>query len=299
MRIGLLGAMLVLVAIVGGLLAGGCCRLLPSCAPAEDTRCSTSLMPMCRGSAAGQPVPDKPLFMYCGAAIRKPVAEISKIFAEETGIKIEPTFTGSGCLLAQIEIADKGDLFMPGEDWFMAQAVARGRIADWRKVAYFVPVIMVQRGNPHHITGLRDLLRPGLRVGIGEPKASAIGHFTVRLMEAEGIPWEDLERNAIARFATAPELGNAIKLKSIDACIQWDSIAALYQDDASIVAFSVTEETASAITLGVLKTSQNQNAAKRYLRFVAGPKGQAVFRKHHFTLNLQQPTFPPRSKAVQ
>lgn len=270
-------------------MTGGCgrCPINSQCAVPFPPAQTTHPVP-----AANAPKADAgTLFLYCGAAMRKPVAEISKLFRERTGIKVEPTYTGSGCLLAQIEMADKGDLFMPGEDWFMEQAVERGRILDWRTVAYFVPVIMVERGNPQHIKSLRDLMRPGLRVGIGEPKACAIGHFTVRLVEASGIPWRTFEPYVTAHFATAPELGNAVKLKAVDACIQWDSIAALYRDDTEVVALPPSSKTVSKITLGVLRTATNPQMAKRYLAFVAGPEGQAVMRKHHFTTDLRHPTF--------
>jgi molybdate transport system substrate-binding protein len=244
------------------------------------------------GTAARGKGTGKPLFLYCGAGIRVPVEEINRLFTEQTGIRVEPTFTGSGCLLAQIEIADKGDLFMPGEDWFMKQAQERGRIIECQKVAYFVPVLMVQRHNPQGIRDVQDLLRPGLRVGVGEPRACAIGHFTVKLLQARGIPWEEFSPHVTTYYATAPELGNAIKLKAVDACVQWDSIAALYLDDADIVPLAIDEKTCSAIMLGVLKTAVDPEAAMRYLHFVASHEGEGVFRKHHFTVDLEHPAFP-------
>ncbi len=274
--------------VLGILLVGGCCRLLPG----ADQTCLLPTAPQSATEAQSAPAAGQSLFLYCGAGIRKPVEEINALFEQQTGVRVEPTFTGSGCALAQIEMAQKGDLFMPGEDWFMEQAVERGRILERRTVAYFVPVIMVQRGNPHGIQELDDLLKPGVRVGVGEPKACAIGHFTVKLMELEKIPWDELGRNVVAHFATAPELGNAVKLKAVDACIQWDSIAALYLDDAEVVPFAVDEETSSAITLGVLKTSKQPESARSYLQFMEGPEGQRIFRKHHFTLDLEDPTFP-------
>jgi len=274
-------------------ILGGCCRVLPGAVercPAPIPCAPDPARAM--GASGAKATTDKSLFLYCGAGIRKPVAEINRLFERQTGVRIEPTFTGSGCALAQIEMADKGDLFMPGEDWFMEQAVERGRILERREVAHFVPVIMVQRGNPHGIKRLDDLLKPGVRVGLGEPKACAIGHFTVKLMEAEGVSWEGLQRNVVAQFATAPELGNAVKLKAVDACVQWDSIAALYLDDAEVVPFPVDERTSSPITLGILKTTSEPELARDYLGFVAGPEGQRVFTKHHFTLSLDKPTFP-------
>ena len=276
-------------------LLGGCCNLCPVAKETNSpvSKCDVADLIV---KTDDDKKADNCLFLYCGAAIRKPMAEINKNFEAETGIRIEPTFTGSGCLLAQIELAEKGDLYMPGEDWFMQQAVERDKIINWKRVAYFVPVIMVQRGNPYKISSISDLMQPGIRVGIGETKSCAIGHFTVRLLEETGIPLEKFMKYVVAQFATAPELGNSIKIKSIDACIQWDSLAALYTDDTEVVAFPVTEKTSSAVTLGILKTTKKPELAAEYLKYVAGPKGQDIFKKYHFTLDLNKPTFPPKTQ---
>ena len=90
-------------------------------------------------------------------------------FRKKTGITVFPTYTGSGCLLAQITIGQSGDLYMPGEDWYMKQAQKRIHYST-KAVTYMIPVIMVQKGNPKGIADLTDLLKPGTRVGMGEPK---------------------------------------------------------------------------------------------------------------------------------
>lgn len=249
-------------------------------------------------AAAVRPQANKPLLLFCGAGIRRPVEDVNRAFEAETGIRVEPTFTGSGCLLAQIEVAEKGDLYMPGERWYMQHAMERGRVTETRLVAHFVPVIMVQRGNPHRIRKVEDLLRPGIRIGMGEPKACAIGHFTEKLIEQWGIA-DAFRRNVVAHFATAPELGNAIKIGSVDACIQWDSIAALYLDEADVVAFPVTEKTSTPIDIGLLRTSTQPQAARRYMEFIAGDRGREIFKQHHFTLDLAHPTFAPATESVR
>ncbi|HQK93099.1 MAG TPA: substrate-binding domain-containing protein [Armatimonadota bacterium] len=232
------------------------------------------------------------LLLFCGAGLRLPAEDLITEFKAKTGIAVRPTFTGSGCLLAQITIGETGDLYMPGEDYYMAMAAERGYVTDQRIVAYFVPVIMVQRGNPHNIRGLRDLMKPGVRVGIGEPKACAIGDFTPKVLRANGISPEEFERNVSAHFATAPELGNAMKIQAVDAVIQWDSLASLYLDAVDVVPIPTDEKTISPVPLGTLRFSKHPEEAKRFLDFVSGPDGKAIFAKHSYTLDPAHPTFP-------
>jgi molybdate transport system substrate-binding protein len=237
---------------------------------------------------------DKALFMFCGAGLREAAEDLIAGFQAKTGAKIEPTYTGSGCLLAQITLSESGDLYLPGEDYYMDMAQKRGYVTASRTVAYFVPVIMVQKGNPKGIHSLQDLMQPKVRVGIGEPKACAIGDFTPKVLAANGIAMEQFEKNVTAQFATAPELGNALKLGGVDAIIQWDALAHPYLDAAEVVPIPTTEKTVSSIPLGVLKFSQQPELAKQFLDFVAGPEGQALFRKRHYTLDPAHPVFPAK-----
>lgn len=238
------------------------------------------------------------LMWFCGAGLRKPADECIKVFKEKTGITIRPTYTGSGCLLAQITMGQTGDLYMPGEDFYMDQARERGFITEYKTVSYFVPVIMVQKGNPKGIRGLKDLYQPGLRLGLGEVKSCAIGSFTPRVIEASGLSMEELRKNVVFEAATAPELGNAIKLGAIDAAIQWDAVAGWYLEDADIIAFGVTEETISPIVLGTLEFSKHPAEAKQFLDFIASADGRAIFGKHGHTIDPARPAFPPEGVAA-
>jgi len=232
------------------------------------------------------------LFMFCGAGLREPATKLINTFRKKTGIRVEATFTGSGCLLAQITIGQSGDLYMPGEEWYMNQAKARGYVTDSKIVTYFIPVIMVQKGNPKKIHSLKDLLKPGVRVGIGEPKAAAIGDFTPKFLKANGVSMQALKKNVVATFGTAPELGNSIKLGAVDATIQWDAVASWYLDDVDVIAVPITKKTISPVPLGILKFTKHRDEALKFLEFVSGPEGKAIFKSAGHTIDLAHPRFP-------
>lgn len=250
-------------------------------------------------AGARLPAPDRPsggeLFFYCGAGLREAAEELIAEFGKATGIRVRPTYTGSGCLLAQIAISESGDLYMPGEQFYMDQAVGRGFIREHQVVTYFIPVIMVGKGNPKGIRGLADLLRPGLRLGVGEKESTAIGAFTPKLLAAAKISYDALRKNVVASFATAPEMGNAVKLGAVDAAIQWDAVASWYLDGADVIAFPTGPETISPVPLGVLKFSRRPETARSFLKFALSPVGRAIFERHGHSIDPARPTFRPKS----
>ncbi len=60
------------------------------------------------------------------------------------------TFGGSGKVLSQMKLAKQGDLYFPGSSDYMEKAKKDGDvIADTEAIiAYLVPAINVQAGNP-------------------------------------------------------------------------------------------------------------------------------------------------------
>jgi len=117
----------------------------------------------------------KELLLYCGAGIRPPADELVEIFGREYGVRVAPDYAGSEVLLSKIKIARRGDLYMPGDKYYVEQAAQEDMVLSQRSVCYWVPTILVQKGNPKKIFGLEDLLKPGVKLGLGDPGACAIG----------------------------------------------------------------------------------------------------------------------------
>src|SRR3546814_17900361 len=77
--------------------------------------------------------------------------------------------------------------------------------------------ILVRPGNPHHIGGLRDLLRPGFKVmvvqgagqtGLWEDMAGRAGDIaTVRALRANIVRYAGPSAEAIQAWPSAPTLG--------------------------------------------------------------------------------------------
>ncbi len=233
------------------------------------------------GCNADSPQPTR-LLLYCGAGIRPAAADLAEQFGREHGVSIECDYAGSEVLISRIKLTGQGDLYMPGDVYYVDQAEKEGLVASKTTACYFVPVILVQKGNPKNIHSLDDLLRPGIKVGLGDPKACAIGRKASKIFKKNGISEKDINRNVAYRSLTVNELGNHVKLGMLDAVIVWDAVAAYFADEADTVAIPTEKNVISTVAVGVLNCSAHREQAEEFAGFVASPEGKAIFQKHHF-----------------
>ncbi len=225
---------------------------------------------------------DRVLF-YCAAGIRPAIADIITAFEAEHDISIVADYAGSEVLLSKIKLTQTGDLYMPGDKHYIAQADEAGMIeASW-PVFYWVPTILVKKGNPKNIAGLGDLLGDGLSVGLGDPKACAIGRTTKRLLEKNGISWADIEKNLKFQSQTVNELGMQIHAGALDAVIVWDAIARYYDDHGELIPIAAADNIVSSVDIGILKFSKKKADAQTFIDFINSNAARLIFEKHNYT----------------
>ncbi len=226
------------------------------------------------------------LLIYCGAGLRPVADELIAVFERDHGVRIIADYAGSEVLLSKMRLVHKGDLYMPGDKHYVDQAAKEDMIFSQSSVCYFVPTILVQKGNPKNIHTLADLLKPGVKVGLGDPKACAIGRKTMQILAKNNISRQDIEKNVFFQSLTVNELGLQIQAKSLDAVIVWDAIAKYYPDEGEEISIPPTMNVISTVDIGVLKFTANRSPAEGFLQFAASDKGKAIFRKHLYTIEL-------------
>ena len=228
---------------------------------------------------------EKELLLYCGAGIRPPVAELTETFRREHGVKIVTDYAGSEVLLSKIKLARQGDLYMPGDRHYVQQAAKESMIHSSKNVCYFVPTILVQKGNPKEIQSLEDLLKPGLKLGLGDVKACAIGRKTRQIFAKNNIQWNEVEKNLKFQSQTVNELGMQIQAKSLDAVIVWDAIARYYTKYGQEVPIPAKRNVISTVDIGILTFTKNRTLAEKFVEFTTSERGQAIFKKHLYTVD--------------
>jgi len=233
------------------------------------------------GSARAAKPPAGTILVHCGAGMRPPISQLAREFEKISGVKTEVSYAGANKLLGQIVLVRRGDLYIPGDADYVDMAAAKGLVKSRKTICYFVPVIMVRKGNPKGIKSLADLTRPGLKIGQGDERACAMGRLTQELLALNAIDRAAWQKNVVLLTPTVNELALKIKLasdqlESVDAVVVWSSIAAMYPNDSDIVTIDPAKNIVPEVAGAVLTTAKNPGAASAFLDFLTSARGRRV-----------------------
>jgi molybdate transport system substrate-binding protein len=243
----------------------------------------------CRREDNGTNGENKELTLYCGAGIRPPVEQIVEAFSAKYNVNINTDYAGSETLLSKLTLSGIGDLYLPGDSYYVNQASERGMIIGRKPVFFFIPCILVQKGNPKGINTVQDLLKPGVRVGLGDPKACAIGRLTKKILTKNNIEWSELQSNLKFKSLTVNELGIQIQAGSLDAVLVWDAVAEYYDRYGDKIKIDPAKNIISSVDIGILEFTKNEKMSRRFVEFLTSEQASNIFKKHNYT--VQKPEF--------
>jgi molybdate transport system substrate-binding protein len=157
---------------------------------------------------------------FCGAVNRRAVETVVEEFSRREGVSVNTIYDGCGILTGRMkgiegQRTDLGfpDIYMACDTYYLEN------VADWFQEAAHVSsteiVIAVPKGS-EKVKELADLVKPGIRVAVGEPDQCTIGALTRRLMVNEGL-YEQLK-------AKQQESGEVVVEKSSSALLVPDVV---------------------------------------------------------------------------
>jgi len=154
--------------------------------------------------------------LFSGAMLRPGVEQTLKEFERREGCRITTVYNGCGILTAQMRAGERPDAYFACDQSFMS------RVADlYGPPATLVDdrlVLLVQKGNPQGLRDVRDLTRPGLRIGLPHHEKSAMGFVAWRMLKAMGL-YDQLGPNLKVESPTGDFLVNQMRTGSLDAVI--------------------------------------------------------------------------------
>jgi molybdate transport system substrate-binding protein len=231
---------------------------------------------------------EKTLLFHAGVGQRSSLTDIQAVFQKKyPDVHVNFSFKGSGYFIADVSRSREGDLYMPGEEFYLLQAAERGFIKEYDPdrdiAAYFVTVIITPRGNPKQISKIEDFAKPGVRVGLGNPRACAIGLEHEKVFKRAGI-LEEVRRNAAFSAKCIPELGNAAQHNLIDAAIVWATTAVLYLRDCEIIPLEPKYRGVIRLPVAVMTFSKYPREAELLKSFILSDTGRAIFLSHAYAV---------------
>ena len=226
----------------------------------------------------------KELLIYCGITMIRPMAEIAKIIEEQEDCRIIITKGGSGNLLKSLKVNKAGDLYLPGSDSYIKTCLEEDIVSETVFVGYNKAALMVQKGNPKHITGDLDNLKlKDYYVVICNPDTGSIGKETKKILERKGI-FEEVQANACELTTDSKKLSKVLKEKKADVVINWYACSVWEENKPYIDVLSIDEKYAEKkkLVLGLLKTSKHPETARKFMEYAASDKGRELFKEYGF-----------------
>ena len=128
---------------------------------------------------------------FCGAVNRLAVEKIVEDFEKHEGVEVDDIYNGCGMLTGNMKLINEQRTDLGFPDVYMACDVYYlENVKQWFQEAHIISetemVIAVPKGSDK-VKSLNDLLKPGVRVAVGQPEHCTIGALTQRMLAAEGL----------------------------------------------------------------------------------------------------------------
>ncbi|MCS7183398.1 MAG: molybdate ABC transporter substrate-binding protein [Thermoanaerobaculum sp.] len=227
--------------------------------------------------------PPVELLVFAGAASKPVLDEAAAQVQLKLPIRLLFSYGGSGAVLTQLELARRGDLYIPGSHDWLDRAAARGVVDPATRVdfAYLRPALLVRAQNPKGIGGLADLARADVRAAIADPRTVCVGEYGERLLQRAGL-WAALMPR-LARAHSCEAVANLLATGTVDAVLGWDVFVAWFPGEVQEVPLPAAWSPGQATVAGAVTVfSRHPQLAQAFLRWLAGPQGKALWRRHGY-----------------
>lgn len=176
---------------------------------------------------------EKPtILFFSGGVNRVAVEKTIQEFEVREDVNVERVYNGCGILVAQIKAGQRPDAYLTCDISFMDQV--EEQFVDITDISNTKILIAVKQGNPKNVQSVNDLLKDDMRIGVCNPKQSALGELTKRMLSEKGI-WEGILPNVYSQTPTADLLVNQLRTGSLDAVIVYEANIMQVKDKLSIV----------------------------------------------------------------
>lgn len=241
----------------------------------------------------------RPVRIFSAKACAAPLEKAAKLFEEQTGIHVEISVCSRHCAqpVAEeatgetggddflLEIADAGihDLAIAGAEYLLDDGEVRGIVQRHhrRTIAYRRSGIIVPPGNPRNIRCVKDIAKPGVRVGV-----SVIDCL-------KGL-WEDITgrlglldevRKNICYYANGCiAIIEAVASGQVDAAFGWMAFEHLEPERIEIVEIPKEQQVLRGTCVGLLSFAKEPEAAKRFMDFLASPEAREFYKEYGWVI---------------
>ena len=264
--------LLAVVFAVVALLAAACSSSSTS-TPASG---SSSTKPAASSPAAAKPTGT--LVVFAATSLTDAFNQIGQQFeAANPGLTVKFNYNGSSSLATSINQGAPADVFASAAPSNMKTVTDAGEASGTpQDFATNSGEIMVEKGNPKHITSVSNLANSAIKTVVCAPEVPC-GQVATAIFKNAGVTVKPVsEETNVGGVVTKVTLGEA------DAGIVYVTDVKANESKASGVTIPANENDITSYPIAQLKAAPNATAAAAFISYVLGPQGQAVLASFGF-----------------
>jgi molybdenum ABC transporter molybdate-binding protein len=225
------------------------------------------------------------LVLYAGAMLRPAVEETLNEFEQREGVKITRVYNGCGILVSQMKTGERPDVYFACDSRFMEQV--QDLFDPPVAVSSNQLVIAVRKGNPHDLHALRDLGKPGLRVGVGHEHQCALGAITRETFLKTGV-YAAVRKNVVLYSPTGDFLINQLRSgsrstnPSLDVVVVYRSNVVPFADEIEGIPVTGIPCASPQQPLAISRTTAHQELSERLKSALESAASRERFEKLGF-----------------
>ena len=233
------------------------------------------------GSTASAPAsgePDGTLTVFAAASLTGVFTDLGRqLEKDDPGLHVRFDFAGSSQLATQLTQGAPADVFASANTQQMKVVTdAHLQSGDPQVFTENVLEIAVPKGNPGHVTGLKDFANPALTLAVCAPDVPC-GAAAKQVFAAAGVDAKpDTQEEDVKAALTKVQLGE------VDAALVYTTDVEAAGGQVQGIAFPEAEKAVNRYPIAALKAAPNPRAAEAFVRLVLSPQGQQALAKAGF-----------------
>lgn len=228
----------------------------------------------------------KHIKICAGAGLIKPINEIMKNFENENNAVIDIHYGGSGELFSILQ-TNGCDVFIPGAYYYTKEALNKNLVykKSVKIITKHIPVLVVQKGNPKNIHTLKDLTRPDIKIILGDPRATAIGKVSIKILKKNNL-YKNVKKNIAMYAGTVNQLLIYMVMGQADAAIMWEDMVswAKQKGKLEVIKIPENENIIKTIPTAVGTICKNKKLANKFNNYLSSGKSKQIWKKWGFEI---------------
>jgi molybdate transport system substrate-binding protein len=228
---------------------------------------------------AAVPTGDRELTLYAGAMLRPAIEATITAFEAREGVRVTRVYNGCGILVTQMKAGKVPDLYLACDPRFMGDVASlfeRPEVVSNNQLVMAVP-----KGNPAGLKELKDLGKPGLRVGVGHEQQCALGAITKETFIQSGV-YAAVRKNVRVESPTGDLLVNQLLTGALDAVVCYVSNVVPNRDKIEGVPITGLPCSTPEQPIAVARGSTNPALAERLIEVIRSAESRGRFEQAGF-----------------